>query len=70
METKYNYQIRKTTDKRDWDDIDIIQRSAADRFDAIQYGKRLARVYNAEIRMTEGSDHKNSSGTYLRDECY
>ncbi len=70
MQIQYNYQIRTVTDNRDWDDIETIQRSTSDRFDAIQYGKRLARVFNAEVRMTEGSDHKKSSGTYLRDECY
>ncbi|CDS93680.1 Addiction module toxin RelE [Sphingobacterium sp. PM2-P1-29] len=69
METQYNYQIRKATDKRDWQDIEAIKRSAPDRFNAIQYGRRLARVFNAEIRMTDDPDYKNASGTYLRDEC-
>lgn len=65
---KYNYQIRLKSDKRDWADIEVLKRNATDRFDAIQYGKRLARVFNAEIRMTDGPDHRKSSATYLRDE--
>ncbi|MNJ95327.1 hypothetical protein D3C87_130370 [compost metagenome] len=70
MDIQYNYQIRIPSDKRDWDEIEAIQRIAADRVLAIQYGRRLARVFNAEVRMTDGSDHLNTSGTYLKDEIY
>lgn len=68
MEIQYNYQIRVPDDKRDWEEIGAIQRYATDRVLAIQYGRRLARVFNAEVRMTDGPDHKNTSGTYLKDE--
>ncbi len=67
METKYNYQIRKVSDKRDWNDIEAIQRVSDDRVTAIIYGRRLARVFNAEIRMTEGDDPVKASGTYISD---
>lgn len=70
MEIQYNYQIRIPSDKRDWDEIEAIQRIASDRVLAIQYGRRLARVFNAEVRMTDGSDHLKTSGTYLKDEIY
>ena len=67
METKYNYQIRIKSDKRDWVDIEAIQRPSNDRVTAIIYGRRLARVFNAEIRMTEGDDPGKASGTYISD---
>ncbi|OJV50980.1 MAG: hypothetical protein BGO31_10965 [Bacteroidetes bacterium 43-16] len=70
METNYNYQIKIVGDTREWRDIEAIQKSAKDRVTAIQYGRRLARVFNAEIRMTDKPDYKKASGTYLRDECY
>ena len=67
METKYNYQIRKVSDKREWNDIELIQRASDDRVTAIIYGRRLARVFNAEIRMTEGDDPVKANGTYISD---
>lgn len=68
MERQYNYQIRPFSDKRDWDDIEAIKRSENDRVAAIIYGKRLARAFKAEVRMTEGDDPAKTSGTYLSDE--
>lgn len=69
METKYNYQIKKANDKRDWHKIEAIQRPSNDRVTAIIYGRRLARVFNAEIRMTEGDDPGRASETYISDKC-
>lgn len=67
MEIQYNYQIRTASDKRPWEEIEAIKKPDTCRVSAVLYGRKLARTFNAEIRMTEGGDHLNASATYITD---
>lgn len=67
METQYNFQIRKNNDHREWEQISPHSKAYTDRLQAILFAQRLARVFDAEIRFTEGENHLATSGTYISD---
>jgi len=66
MNTTYNFQINPDKERRQWDEIKAHAYPFEDRVTAVLFAKRLARVFQAEVRMTEGRDPARLSGSYFR----
>jgi hypothetical protein len=67
MEAQFNFQMKPRNEKRDWETIEIHYRTYCDRNTAIRYARRLSKIFNSEIRLTEGTDPFKTSGTYINE---
>lgn len=65
MEAQFNFQIKNRKDKRDWEAIEVSYRIHCDRSTSIRYARKLSKIFNSEIRMTQGADPLKTSGTYI-----
>ena len=65
MEAQFNFQLRHRSDKREWEDIEVYYQTHCDRITAIRYARNLSKIFNSEIRLTEGKEPFKTSGTYI-----
>lgn len=65
MEAQFNFQMKQRKDKRKWEEIDVYYQTHCDRTTAIRYARNLSKIFNSEIRLTEGKEPFKTSGTYI-----
>ena len=65
MEAQFNFQIKQRNDKREWEDIEVYYQTHCDRTTAVRYARRISKIFQSEIRMTEGTNPFKTSGTYI-----
>lgn len=65
MEAQFNFQMKHRKDKREWEEIEIYYQTHCDRPTAIRYARNLSKIFNSEIRMTQGKEPLKLSGTYF-----
>ena len=59
MEAQFNFQLRQRNDKREWEDIEVYYQTYCDRTTAICYARNLSKIFNSEIRLTDGKNGQN-----------
>lgn len=64
MQAQFNFQVNHNDDRRPWDEVAPYS-LLTDRPTAVALALRLARQFCAEIRLTEGRDHKAAGGAYF-----
>lgn len=67
MEAQFNFQIRHRNDKREWENIEIHDKTHCDREKAIRYARRLSKTFKSEIRMTQGTEPLKANGSYFNE---
>ena len=65
MEAQFNFQMKNRNDKREWENIEDYYQTHCDRITAIRYARKLSKIFNSEIRMTQGANPFRASGTYI-----
>ncbi|MFT3920011.1 addiction module toxin RelE [Cloacibacterium sp.] len=65
METQFNFQMKQRNDKKEWEDIEVYYQTHCDRTTAIRYARKLSKIFNLVIRMTQGGNPFKTSGTYI-----
>ena len=65
METQFNFQVKHRNNKIDWEDVAVYYRVFCDRTTAVLYARRISKIFQSEIRMTEGANPFKTSGTYI-----
>lgn len=65
IKTKFNFQINPDNDRKPWDEIEVLSRWMADRVTAVQLAQKVAQLFNAEVRLTEGNYPYTTSGAYF-----
>ena len=65
MEAQFNFQMKNRNDKREWENIEVYYQTHCDRTTAIRYARKLSKIFNSEIRMTQGANPFKASGTYI-----
>lgn len=65
MDSQFNFQMKLRKDKRDWEEKEIYYQTHCDRSTAIRYARNLSKIFNSEIRMTQGTEPLKLSGTYI-----
>ncbi|MBE9598694.1 hypothetical protein D3C87_299090 [compost metagenome] len=65
MTTQFNFQINPSHARKAWERVTPIQRHFANLTDAVALAKRTAKIYKAEVRLTNGSDAYKCSGGYF-----
>ena len=65
MEAQFNFQVKHRNDKREWEEIGVYYQTHCDRTTAIRYARKLSKIFNSEIRMTQGENPFKTSGTYI-----
>ena len=65
METRFNFQTNPDHDRKQWDDVPVIPKLIPDRIAAVQLAKKVARLFKAEVRLTEGNYPFTTSGAYF-----
>ena len=68
MEAQFNFQLRHRNDKREWEDIEVYYQTHCDRNTAIHYARNLSKIFNSEVRLTEGKEPLKTSGTYINEQ--
>ena len=68
MEAQFNFQLRNRNDKREWEDIEVYYQTHCDRITAIHYARNLSKIFNSEVRLTEGKEPLKTSGTYINEQ--
>ncbi|MDR2272036.1 MAG: hypothetical protein LBF27_14115 [Sphingobacterium sp.] len=64
MERKFNFQIN--SDKyRYWEDVPVISTVLPDRFSAVLIARNAAKLFKADVRMSEGKEAMKTSGSYF-----
>jgi len=70
MEAQFNFQIKnRKDDRRDWETIEVSYKIYCERNTAIRYARRLSKIFNSEIRMTQGAEPLKTSGTYIYEQA-
>ena len=57
--------MKNRNDKREWENIEVYYQTHCDRTTAIRYARKLSKIFNSEIRMTQGANPFKASGTYI-----
>lgn len=65
MESQYNFQMKQRSDKKEWEQVEVVFKMDCDRAKAVQYAKNLSKKFNTEIRLTQGAEPFKTSGTYI-----
>ena len=65
MESQFNFQMKRRKDKKEWEQIEVYYQTHCDRTTAIRYARNLSKIFNSEIRLTEGKEPLKTSGTYI-----
>ena len=65
MEAQFNFQIKHRNSKTDWEDVAVGYQIFCDRATAVRYARRISKIFQSEIRMTEGTKPFKTSGTYI-----
>ena len=65
MKTQFNFQMKQRKDRREWEEIEVYYQNHYDRTTAIRYARKLSKIFNSEIRMTQGANPFKASGTYI-----
>ncbi|AZA47047.1 addiction module toxin RelE [Chryseobacterium carnipullorum] len=65
MEAQFNFQMKHRKDRRGWEAIEVYYKTHCDRTKAIRYARNLSKIFNSEIRMTQGTEPLKLSGTYI-----
>lgn len=65
MEAQFNFQMKQRKDKREWEDIETYYQTHCDRTTAIRYARKLSKMFQSEIRLTQGTEPLKTSGTYI-----
>ncbi len=65
MEAQFNFQLRQQNDKREWEEIEVYYQTYCDRTTAIRYAREFSKIFNSEIRMTQGVNPFKTSGIYI-----
>ncbi|MCF3109581.1 hypothetical protein LL912_12440 [Niabella sp. CC-SYL272] len=66
MKIQFNFQINPLDHREAWERVPVYRRKFTDRVAAIHFAERLARLYKAEVRLSEGTDPLRESGAYFR----
>ena len=66
MKVSFNFQINPDDCRKDWHKVPPYRRSCDDRVAAVQLARKLAKLYKAEVRLSEGEDPMSVSGSYFR----
>lgn len=66
MEIRFNFQINPDHHRRNWDEIIPYEKIMEDRVSAVALARRVARIFKAEVRLTEGNYPFITSGSYFR----
>lgn len=64
---RYNFQVRSLGNGMDWESIEPMCRTYHNRNMALLFARRLSKDHKAEVRLTEGTNHLITSGTYIRE---
>lgn len=65
MKTTFNFQINPDHNRKEWEAIPTHSRMIRDRVTAILLAKKVARLFKAEVRLTEGHYPFTTSGAYF-----
>ena len=65
MEAQFNFQIKHRNNKIDWEDVAVGYQIFCDRTTAVRYARRISKIFQSEIRLTEGTNPFKTSGTYI-----
>lgn len=65
MTAQFNFQMKHRSDKRKWEAIEVYYQTHCDRTTAIRYARKLSKMFQSEIRLTEGTEPLKTSGTYI-----
>jgi len=57
--------MKQRKDKREWEEIEVCYQTYCARSTAIRYARNLSKIFNSEIRMTQGKEPLKLSGTYI-----
>ena len=68
MKAQFNFQLRNRNDKREWEEIGVYYQTYCDRSTAIHYARNLSKIFNSEVRLTEGKEPLKTSGTYINEQ--
>jgi len=66
MQTQFNFQINPDNDRKDWEQVKVHVKVLSDRVTAVQLARKVARLFKAEVRLTEGKYPFRVSGSYIR----
>ncbi len=66
MHFPFNFQINPDNDRKSWDKIPHRTKHMTDRDTAVILAKKTARLFKAEVRLTEGNYPFTTSGSYFR----
>ena len=53
MEAQFNFQVKHRNNKVDWEDVAVGYQIFCDRTTAVRYARRISKIFQSEIRMTE-----------------
>ena len=67
MDSQFNFQVRQGKDKKDWEQITVYDQTQCDRTTAIGHARKLSRIFKSEVRLTQGTDPFETSGTYINE---
>ncbi|WP_214226667.1 hypothetical protein [Pedobacter sp. B4-66] len=65
MNVQFNFQINPDHDRKHWDAIRPHKKLMSDRVSAVMLAKKVARLFKAEVRLTEGDYPFTTSGSYF-----
>nr|WP_199077101.1 hypothetical protein [Pedobacter sp. ASV19] len=65
MKTTFNFQINPDDNRKDWDNVTVHTKVITDRPTAIHLAQKVARLFKAEVRLTEGHYPFTTSGSYF-----
>lgn len=65
MKTRFNFQINPDRKRKGWEEIKPHVKIMEDRVAAIQLAQKVARLFKAEVRLTEGDYPFTTSGSYF-----
>lgn len=65
MKSIFNFQINPDNDRQKWDNIPPIPKLLNDRVAAVMLAKKTAKLFRAEVRLTEGNYPFTTSGSYF-----
>lgn len=67
MEAQFNFQMKGQKDKREWEKIEVYYQTHCDRTTAVRHARNLSKIFQSEIRLTQGTDPFKTSGTYINE---
>lgn len=66
MKVSFNFQINPDSSRVEWPKVPVYRKLCEDRVVAAQFARKLAKLYKAEVRLSEGADPMAVNGDYFR----